>query len=580
MIGAVELAQLHWSHPWGWLLALQPALMATLGRLRSSKAQRYADPQLLPWAVWQGKAPASRGRRAANLLAWILLACAVAGPRQALDARGLPGAPGPAVHGMDVMVVLDLGVDRHPLGGQANSLERARLQLLDLLPQLHGERLGLVVYGHGAGLLMPLNRDYHAFRYYLGLAQPSLFKGADTDLAGALALARKALQGRRSPSKAVLLLTSGRPAELSGAAGTALPATAAALRSAHIPLYVLDTARTATPSAAVLARDAALTGGTLVRGDGQGVWKTLYRDGIRTLPGTGIPTSAAGAWKPLFGWFLAPALALLWVLHLPTGMRFQRAGMILMCSVLLAGIAVPRPAAAADATARQAYAAYRSHKFALAQAIYAQLPGYSGRMGEGASAYRLKAYPYAVRQFTAALLHANTNDQRADALFDLGNSEYRAGHYRAAADAYLGVLRYRQDHRARANLALAASQLGGLVSTGKYTLGILALRGQSHGHKPGDGSGSGGASAPGKAGKPLPLTALHTKEGDYARAKPGSSAGKRQASTYDEDAEAVQFYRAALKKLELVHDRAERLQKALLGLDSREAHDGSGGASP
>jgi Ca-activated chloride channel homolog len=580
VIGAAELAQLHWSHPWGWLLALEPALMGALGRLRSSKAERYADPQLLPWAVWQGKAPAGRGRQAASLLAWILLACAAAGPRQALDARGLPGAPGPAVHGMDVMVVLDLDVERHSHSGQADPLERARLQLLDLLPQLRGERLGLVVYGHGAGLLMPLNRDYHAFRYYLGLAQPSLFKGADTDLAGALALARKTLQDRGSPSKAVLLLTPGHPAELSGAAGTALPATVAALRSAHIPLYVLDTARTATPSAAVLARDAALTDGTLVRGDGQDVWKALYRDGIRTLPGTAVPTSAAGAWKPLFGWFLAPALALLWVLQLPTGMRFRRAGMIPLCVMLLAGIATPRPAAAADATARQAYAAYQSHKFALAQAIYAQLPGYSARMGEGASAYRLKAYPYAIRQFTAALLCASTDDQRADALFDLGNSAYLAGHYRAAADAYLGVLRYRKDQRARANLALAASQLGGLVSTGKYTLGILALRGQNHGHKPGDGSGAGGASAPGKAHKPLPLTAPHPKEGDYARARPGSAAGKRRASPYDEGADAVQFYRAALKKLELVHDRAERLQKALLGLDSREARDGSGGAGP
>ncbi|MEJ2688088.1 MAG: VWA domain-containing protein, partial [Gammaproteobacteria bacterium] len=526
MIGGIDLTQLHWAHPYGWLLALQPALMAMLARLRGSKAQRYADRRLLPWAVWQGRTPAGRGRTAVNLLAWVLLGCAAAGPRVALDAGTSPGARGPAAHGMDVMVVLDVGAQHPSGGGRAGPLERARLQLLDLLPQLQGERLGLVVYGHGAGLLMPLNRDYHAFRYYLGLAQPTLFKGTDTDLAGALTLARKTLQSRTSPSQAVLLLTAGLPHDVSGPAGSALPAAVAALRSAHVPLYILDTARSARPSAAVLARDAALTGGTLVRAGGRDVWKTLYHDGIRTLPGSGIPTSSASAWRPLFGWFLAPALVLLWMLYLPVEIGVRRTGgaALLLCCLLLAGMATPRAAAAAGATAARAYAAYHAGKFALAQAMYAQLPGYAARMGEGASAYRLKAYPYAIRQFTAALLHAGSDKQRADALYDLGNSEYRAGHYRAAADAYLGVLRYRPDARARANLALAANQLGGLVRTGKYTLGILALRGQSHGHKPGDGSGTGGASAPGKpSSKPLPLTALHPQRGDYARARPSDS---------------------------------------------------------
>ncbi len=35
-------------------------------------------------------------------------------------------------------------------------LLRAKLKLLDLLPRLHGERVGLIVFSGNAGLLMPL----------------------------------------------------------------------------------------------------------------------------------------------------------------------------------------------------------------------------------------------------------------------------------------------------------------------------------------------------------------------------------------------------------------------------------------
>ncbi|MGA7800329.1 MAG: hypothetical protein WCC36_05920, partial [Gammaproteobacteria bacterium] len=334
----------------------------------------------------------------------------------------------------------------------------------------------------------------------------------------------------------------------------------------------LDTGGTES-SFAVLQRYARLTGGKLARGgNGRDAWQVLYHNGIRALPGAATVRSGPGAWKPLYSWVLAPALALLWLLYLPVGLASRGAGAptLLLCASLSVGIAIPRPAAAADATAGQAYAAYRKHQFALAQAIYAQLQGYAARMGEGASAYRLEAYPYAMRQFTSALLRARNDPQRADALFDIGNSAYLAGRYRAAADAYLGVLRYRRDARARTNLGLAARQLGGLVRTDKYTLGILALRGQRRGHRPGDGSGGGAPSAPGKQNDATPLAASRPSSGDYAHAHPTGKGGASPTQPFDEDANAIQFYRAALKKLELIHGRAERLQKALLGMDAAD----------
>lgn len=578
MIVGGDLLHLYWRHPWGLLLGLQPLVMALAARLRRRSGARYAEPHLLAWALWREEVRHTRTLRPMlNALAWLLLACAAAGPLHAAhNGKGLAAVR--ADHSMDVMVVLDVAAEPGA-AGPPNALERAHIELLDLIPRLHGERLGLIVYGHRAGLLMPLNRDYHAFRYYLKLARPSLFRGGGADLVDALALARRKLRGVNS-SKAVLLVTSGGSAAFSGRLRAALPAAAAALRSAHVPLYVLDTDDHPAGGAGVLRRAARLTGGRFAGGAaGERPWHVLYDEGIRKLPGTTLLSHSSVRPKPVYGWFLLPAVVLLWSLYFPFW-RYPRPGapsVVVLGAVLVAGIVgVPRPAAAAAGNAAQAYAAYRAGRYALAQAIYTQIPGYAGRMGEGASAYRLKAYPYAEKQFTAALLAAATNAQRADALYDFGDSAYRCGDYRVAADAYAGVLRYRRDPKARANLRRAVRKLGGSARPDKYIMAVLALRSRS-----GSGQSGGGAGTPerrfAKRHKPF-VPVLHgTSAADYAAARPVEVGSEKRVAFAHNSAAARQFYRAALKKLELIHDHAEHLQRALLDAD---ASDGASGGAP
>ncbi len=120
----------------------------------------------------------------------------------------------------------------------------------------------------------------------------------------------------------------------------------------------------------------------------------------------------------------------------------------------------PPSQAGDDALLQQAGLAFAAGRYQDARRDYAGVAGFAGRLGEGASAYRLGELAAASRQFTLAVLAADSDDQRADALFNLANSRYQAGAFAQAADNYRDVLRYRpQDAAAQRNLTYALAML-------------------------------------------------------------------------------------------------------------------------
>ena len=103
-----------------------------------------------------------------------------------------------------------------------------------------------------------------------------------------------------------------------------------------------------------------------------------------------------------------------------------------------------------------AYAAWQRGDFVQAQLQYAALADVEARMGEGAAAYRRGDFNHAAENFTRAWLLASDDAQRADALYNLGNSELQAGHSERAVAAYEQVLHLRpKDENAASNLWLA-----------------------------------------------------------------------------------------------------------------------------
>lgn len=579
---------LEWSHPWWALLALQPLVMALLLALRRNQVLHYADVHLQAWAMRgsEGKHQA-RWKGVLGMVAWLLLACAAAGPRLPLLAVD-NAKPESQRHEMDVMVLLDVSPSMQARDISPQRLQRAKLELLDLLPKLQGERLGLIAFSGSAGLIMPLSRDYNAMRYYLTIAEPDLFDTPGTAIGNALELAIKNLPEKPFSSRAILLLTDAEAGALSGPAGAAMWEAADKLKAAGIKLYILGVG---TDSGSAIPQEngsplvnegvevissmdqsgfselAGKAGGKFVQvEDGEGDWRSLYDQGLLTLPGGKPSAENVQSWQEMYAWFLLPSLLLFVWLTIPFGLKkIQPLAIALFVGVLFITSDVHEVFAAET----DAYAAYHNKNYTQAQTLYGELTGYAGRMGEGAAAYRRKDYQYAIKQYSNALLEARTDQQREQALFNLGNSYFMATGYRAAADAFMGVLKFAPDNNnARANLALTAGMLAQISKAGKKSQGISGRRGRE----------IGGAMGVDAADQPLFMDDADDKKNSVLRAGSDladmenarlTSGGKAALNSAAGSQIARDItYRAALKKLELATDNPVLLHKVLIKIEA------------
>jgi len=194
--------------------------------------------------------------------------------------------------------------------------------------------------------------------------------------------------------------------------------------------------------------------------DSDAEWRQLYDQHIRYLQ----PADADGGdtglteFRELYAWCLVPAVLLLLLAHLqPRPAAAGTAAPLWLIPILLAGTLDPSPAqAAAENWPQSAYQAYQQQAYQEARQAYARVAGYAGRMGEGSSAYRLEEYGEAAQLFTRAVLDADSDQQRARAIFNLANCRYRLEEYAAAAELYRETLRYApEDRAADINLDLA-----------------------------------------------------------------------------------------------------------------------------
>ena len=569
-----ELLQLEWRAPaWG-LFALMPGLFALLTRWRKQRWNRYAEPHLQAWALRQGAARQQNVWRSIGQWSfWLLLACALAGPRLPLEAA-LTTTTGTRQtrHDMDLMIVLDVSPSMAAIDIAPSRLARAKLKLQDLAARLQGERIGLIVFSGEAGLLLPLTRDTQTFVASLPLASEQLFDERGSYLAAALDLARHNLRDPKR-SRAVLLLTDAEASSLSGALGNAAINAVQAFKTARIPLYVLAVASdvsAAIPLAegGTLQQDGApvlshtdlagyqalvdISGGSVAQvSDGDDDIGALYDRGIRVLRASKSGLDKTRSWRELFRYPLALALLLLVLNHL----RWSRRSVLVALT-----IAVSSAAQANDSDWREAHQAYTQKQYLIAQQLYRKLDGFDARMGEGAAAYRRKDFAYANRQFTQALLQARQSTQRADALFNLGNSYYYAGDANAAADAFEGVLHYRpQDSRAKENLGRARGSLALRNNVIPPQNGIPGRRGRGRGD--GEAIADNPLDLASEKDDTRPMASLNNKDAEKAQ--------RLGASARDNAGEFAADRRAALKKLDLLSDHRAETFKQMLKQDAK-----------
>ncbi len=585
----------NWAHPWAFALLLVPPLRA-LWRLWLARQQRtqtlgYAQADLLPYATRQPPPATTRRALAFDLLLWSLLACAIAGPRQPVSTQ-IAGAA--AEHRVAVMVLLDAGAQAAQLQPNApiSALEQSRLLLAALWPRLQGERLGLIAYGkqrEGAPLaavqLLPPTRDAALFNHFAALAQPDVLaaQGAGSTLAGVIDLARQRLAQQADGEAGAVLLLAG--AQTPNAADLDASALGDSLRAAHVPLYVLALPGLDAEQTAALRTLARSSGGAMTAvqaGQTSGsVWRSLYDRGIAriTVP-QAIGPQTRVQWRELFAIFLVPALLLMLWREWPQR-RLRAKGTLLLSLAVLAGLNVPQPAHAAAPTPQQAWAAWRAGDDARAQALYAALPGFDARIGEGDAAYRRGQYQQAAQAFHRAVLLADTAAQRFTAFYNLGNaSMHLPGKTLEAVQAYEAALRIcPHDANALRNARLAQRQYE-IDHPPAYLVGIAkrapAIHHSRFGQQASDTPSQLRKAPPRPASAPLEQTARLAAQGQLgdAAATPAKNAAQWQPPQLD--------WAAVDKRAQLLQDDTQALWQQRADIDTRAARDASSqtGARP
>lgn len=581
---------LHWREPLWLGLALMPLLFLAWRWRRRARLLRYADAALLPWAASQPGAGASTNLRGwAHGLAWLLLALAAAGPRTPLELREGHSTPR---HLLTVMVALDVSAsmratDTAPQGDfdflraeareksyAPDRLTRARLELLDWLPRLQGERVGLIVYAGEAGLLLPPTDDIALLQRAIEQADPRLIEAQGSNLAAALDLARTQLEAAPGQARAVLLVTDAE----SGSADAAAAHAVQALRKAGLPLFVLGVGSEAgapvpLPEGGFAEQDgvqvqsrmavapyrqwAQTSGGRFAEvSDGDADWMALHDRGIASLPGDPVTADASAAWNERFGWFVAPALALFMTVSLP-----RRVVASVALAVAAGSTVAPSPSWADEAAAWQAW---QQKRYGSAQTFFTQVGGYSGRIGAGAAAWRLADYGVAAQHFGVALLLAANDHQRANALYNLGNAHYGRGQYAIAVEAFEAVLRLRpQDQKAQTNLGWARQRLSRQPTDTPMQSDLRGRRGMlAEGQIQLDGEGWRKEDTQSDSIG----VQVDRRSQTAADARASSSVGSKQTVTFNSNL-AV----SGLNKLDRLADRPDAMLKNLLKQDAR--HD-------
>lgn len=477
-----SLSSLAWREPSWLLLGLFPWGLWGLRLLTGFRRGRgYADPGLLPWArafATPRTEPRRMWRPAMLAMAWLLFALAMAGPRLAETSHDQEKKDY-----AELVVVLDVSRSMTARDVEPSRLERAKLELHDLVERADRLKIGLVVYAARPHLLNPPTDDKSVLRRNLQLIHHGLLPTEGSSLEKAVEFSVSQFSGYPA-ARAILLVTDGElPAE-GAVLEAALEDAVIRLAQQGVVLYALGVG---TPEGApLLARQ-----GGWLRHQGEAVVSRLHEDRLqamailgngryarvsatdsewRSLYDQGIRQQVSGSrsgqgsqlmvWRELYYWFLIPGALLMLLAHVdPRRMSLGSAPVLV--AVFVYGILDPGTGYAMGLSRQQeAFQAYDNESYQEARQTYTRVAGYAGRMGEAGSAYKLGEYREAVQLFTQAVLDAGNDAQRADAVFNLANSHYKLEDYEAAIELYREVQRYVPGHpAAELNLELAVAML-------------------------------------------------------------------------------------------------------------------------
>ena len=183
------------------LVLIVLVVLRAMGSLR--RMRRLADDPL-----WSRVAPVVPGWRRWLLLGLPLVtlaACLLGAARPQLGSRKVQVKRS----GIDLVLALDTSASMNAADVVPNRLARARREMIDLIDELRGDRVGIVIFEGTAFMLCPLTLDYGAARLFLDTIDAGMLPVPGSNLAAAIRTAVKSFPSGGSRSRAVVILSDG-----------------------------------------------------------------------------------------------------------------------------------------------------------------------------------------------------------------------------------------------------------------------------------------------------------------------------------------------------------------------------------
>lgn len=187
------------------LIAL-PALMIFVRwafSRRDASVRRIGDPALIE----RLSVAVNRGMRRRRLVLWFvgiaLIIVALARPQWGSDVQIVEH------RGVQVMVALDISRSMLAQDLKPTRLERAKLEISDMMSRLTGDEVGIVLFSGASFIQFPLTFDYATARTYLRNASPDAITRQGTVIAKAIETAMSGFNEERVSQKIIVIMTDG-----------------------------------------------------------------------------------------------------------------------------------------------------------------------------------------------------------------------------------------------------------------------------------------------------------------------------------------------------------------------------------
>ena len=184
-------------------LVLLGVLLWYLARRKDAALARIGAPGLITRLSASVNRTGRRWKTALWFVALILLVITLARPRWGSQVEYVER------RGVEIMVALDISESMLAEDLKPNRLARAKLEISELMDQLEGNAIGLVLFSGAAFVQFPLTSDFATARTFLDSAKPGLISRPGTAIAEAIDIAVNGFDEERATQKVIILLTDG-----------------------------------------------------------------------------------------------------------------------------------------------------------------------------------------------------------------------------------------------------------------------------------------------------------------------------------------------------------------------------------